>query len=138
MTQPITRTDPALRTDTVSRVSALLPGDVRRDRQAPIDEIVAHPTEQFDGLPAVPPHEVMEEVAAAFDRLDALRAERVTLRFEVPDNGRVRISVVGEDGEVRRLIPATEAIEIAAGDRPVLPPERVEDPDERPHFDLEA
>jgi hypothetical protein len=138
MSQPITRIDHPLRTDRVGGVTPLLPGDVRHGRRSPADEVSAHPAEQFDGLPAAPPPEVMEEVAAASHRLDALRAERVSLRFEVPDDGRVRITVVGEDGEVRRRIPATEAIEIAAGERPALPPERAPAPDEHAHIDLEA
>jgi hypothetical protein len=135
MTHQITSTDPRSATSPVARV---VPAHLRRADAPVVTDAYVTTAEHFDGIPAAPPVEVMAQVAAQFDRLDALRAEQVSLRFDTGDGPHVRIEVVGEDGEVRRRIPATEALQIAAGERPALPPERPEGPQGSFTFDREA
>jgi hypothetical protein len=124
--------------DSTTTVARVVPAHLRRDDAPALTDAYVTKLDGFDGIPAAPPLEVMAEVAAQFDRLDALRAEQVSLRFEAGEGNRVRIEVIGEDGEVRRRIPATEAMEIAVGERPVLPPERPEGTSDSFTFDREA
>jgi hypothetical protein len=124
--------------DSPTTVARVVPAHLRRDDAPALTDAYVTKLDGFDGIPATPPLEVMAEVAAQFDRLDALRAEHVSLRFDVSEGNRVRIEVIGEDGEVRRRIPVTEAMEIAAGERPVLPPERPEGSSDSFTFDREA
>lgn len=125
-------------TDPTTTVARVVPAHLRRDDAPVLTDAYVTRIDEFDGIPAAPPLEVMAEVAAQFDRLDALRAEQVSLRFDMGEGNRVRIEVVGEDGEVRRRIPATEALQIAAGERPALPPERPEVTADSFTFDMEA
>jgi hypothetical protein len=124
--------------DSTTTVARVVPAHLRTDDAPVLTDAYVEKLDGFDGIPSAPPLEVMAEVAAQFDRLDALRAEHVSLRFDVSESNRVRIEVVGEDGEVRRRIPVTEAMEIAAGERPVLPPSDPRGSDEPFTFDRKA
>lgn len=100
-----------------SRVPETGPSDPRRIPVTPTPEIpvTAADRQTFDGLPAEPPADVLAEVDAAMERLEALRDRRLTLRFEVSEGQRVRIEVVDDEGNVVRRVPAIEAIEIITG-----------------------
>jgi hypothetical protein len=110
--------------DSATAVARVVPAHLRRGTTPVLTDAYITKTEHFDGIPAAPPLEVMAEVAAQFDRLDALRADGVALRFDAGETGEMRIEVVGEDGEVHRRVGASEALAIAGGERPALAPHR--------------
>ena len=67
-------------------------------------------------IPVSPPAGVMREVEAASRRAEWLREQGQELHFEVDaDTGRVRVEVRNLDGEVIRVVPASEGLAIATG-----------------------
>jgi hypothetical protein len=104
-----------------SRVHETGPTDPRRVQVKPTPEVPVIAAEQqpFDVLPSEPPAEVLAEIGAAMDQLDALKERQLSLRFDVRDGQRLRIEVVDDEGNVIRTVPATEAIEIVTGQRSV-------------------
>src|SRR5919202_5342182 len=70
-----------------------------------------------EDIPASPPAHVMRDVEAAAQRADWLREQGRELHFDLED-GRLRIEVRDLNGRVVRVIPATEALEIATGGPP--------------------
>lgn len=125
--------------DRASRVLPTAPTDHRRDRPA-VQEPAVAPAEEaatFDGIPASPPDEVLAEIGEAMARLEALRADGVSVAFG--DGG--RIELVGDDG-TRREIPASELFDVVEGRRAADPSPPADPPPadgERPaHVDREA
>ena len=68
-----------------------------------------------DTLPASPPEHLFEEMAAAAEVADKLRAQARELHFETVGSGRVVVEVRDLDGNVIRTIPPAGALDIAAG-----------------------
>ena len=67
-------------------------------------------------IPLSPPAEVMRDVEAAARRAEWMREQGHELHFEIdPDTKRVRVEVRNLDGEVIRVIPASEGLAIATG-----------------------
>jgi hypothetical protein len=67
-------------------------------------------------LPASPPPEILDEIGAAADRVDALAALDRELHFRTDEeSGRVIIEVRDFEGNVIRTIPPTEALDVLAG-----------------------
>ena len=67
-------------------------------------------------IPVAPPAEVMRDVEAAARRADWMREQGQELHFEIdPDTRRVRVEVRNLNGEVVRVIPASEGLAIATG-----------------------
>jgi uncharacterized FlaG/YvyC family protein len=81
----------------------------------------ATPSARFDttqlGIPASPPSEVLDQVAAAADRVRELAAARRELHFERDkESGRVVVQVRDiASGEVIRTIPPSEALNVMSG-----------------------
>ena len=83
----------------------------------------APPGRPFEGavaaspdIPPSPPPEVMRDVEAAAQRVDWIREQGHELHFEVdPETRRVRVEVRNLEGEVVRVIPASEGLAIAIG-----------------------
>jgi hypothetical protein len=65
-------------------------------------------------IPASPPPHVLREVEAAARRAQWLREHGRELHFEL-DDGKLRVEVRDLNGRVVRVVPATEALEIATG-----------------------
>jgi hypothetical protein len=73
-------------------------------------------------LPSGPPPEVLEEVAAAWERAQAPLLEELVLDFgSEPALGRAWGELRLVDGALVERIPASEAIAIACGDAVLLP-----------------
>ena len=68
-----------------------------------------------DTLPASPPDSVLEEMFAASRAADRLHEQARELHFETVGNGRVVVQVRDLDGNVIRTIPASGALDVAAG-----------------------
>jgi len=103
-------------TDPASRPQAAAPvGPAEPASRVPASPDVAAGVsdERFDGIPASPPPEVLEQVEAGFARLQELREQGLELRYDVSDAARVRIELVDANGEVVRRVPPTEALEQA-------------------------
>ena len=67
-------------------------------------------------LPAFPPPEVQDEIGAAADRVDELRAQNRELHFRTDEEtGRVIIEVRDLEGTVIRTIPPADVLEVMAG-----------------------
>ncbi|MGH2947427.1 MAG: flagellar protein FlaG [Solirubrobacteraceae bacterium] len=67
-------------------------------------------------LPPSPPPEVLDEIGAAADRVDALAAANRELHFSIDeDTNRVVIQVRELDGTVIRTIPPSAALDVMAG-----------------------
>jgi hypothetical protein len=95
----IERTGPAQRTRSV-------------EAAAPAQPVAAV---TVDTLPASPPPQVLEEMAAAARVADTLREQARELHFETNGDGRVIVQVRDLDGNVIRTIPPAKALEVAAG-----------------------
>jgi len=65
-------------------------------------------------IPASPPPEVMRDVEAAARRVEWLREHGRELHFKL-DDGALRIEVCDLEGRVLRVVPSSEALEIATG-----------------------
>jgi flagellar protein FlaG len=73
--------------------------------------------DRTDVLPARPPRQVMDEVAAAARRVDELRAQGRELHFTTDEaSRRVVIQVRSLDGTVLRTIPPSKAIAVMSGE----------------------
>lgn len=69
-----------------------------------------------DALPAVPPPEVLNQMADAADTHERLRDQGRELRFaQGPDGGRARIEVRDRTGAVLRTLSTAQALAVAAG-----------------------
>jgi hypothetical protein len=67
-------------------------------------------------LPPSPPPEVLDEIGAAADRVDALAALDRELHFRKDaESGRVIIEVRDFEGNVIRTIPPSEALDVLGG-----------------------
>jgi uncharacterized FlaG/YvyC family protein len=67
-------------------------------------------------LPASPPPEILDEIGAAADRVDALAALDRELHFRKDkESGRVIIEVRDFEGNVLRTIPPSEALDVLGG-----------------------
>ncbi len=67
-------------------------------------------------LPPSPPPEVLDDIGAAADRVDALAAADRELHFSIDeDTNRVVIQVRDLDGNVLRTIPPSAALDVMAG-----------------------
>ena len=65
---------------------------------------------------ASPPPKVLEEVAAAGRRAEQLAADNRELHFaKDPTSGRIVVEVRDLDGNVLRVIPPSEALELMSG-----------------------
>lgn len=107
--------------ESCTAVAPIAPAHGRRAEDAVRTEPPVTEAGRFDGVPAEPPHEVMAEVAAAFDRLDGLHEQGLSVRFDVGEGSPLRVHVVDAEADVRRQVPASEALRIVAGERPALP-----------------
>lgn len=67
-----------------------------------------------DSIPDAPPPAVMRDVEAAAQRAEWMHEQGRELHFQMND-GRLRIEVRDLKGGVVRVIPATEALNIATG-----------------------
>jgi flagellar protein FlaG len=77
---------------------------------------VGRPGKEFRLPEAGPPPELRAEMDAAARVAQELRAQGRELRFEHDDvSGRIRVEVRDLDGNVLREIPASKALDIAAG-----------------------
>jgi flagellar protein FlaG len=68
-----------------------------------------------DTLPASPPDDVLEQMSAASRVVEALHEQGRELHFEQLGEGRVQVQVRDLDGNVIRTIPASKALDVAAG-----------------------
>lgn len=67
-------------------------------------------------LPPSPPAEVLDEVAAARDRVAELAADNRELHFSTDkETGRVIVQVRDLEGNVIRTIPPSDALQVMAG-----------------------
>jgi hypothetical protein len=67
-------------------------------------------------VPASPPQEVLDQMASAAQRHDALSAQGRELRFSRDEqSGRTRIEVRDRGGNVLRTLSPAQALEVAAG-----------------------
>jgi hypothetical protein len=67
-------------------------------------------------MPASPPPEILDEIGAAADRVDALAALDRELHFRKDEeSGRVIIEVRDFEGNVIRTIPPSEALDVLGG-----------------------
>ena len=65
-------------------------------------------------LPASPPDELLEELAAAYDRVEALSDSGLELHFDT-ESGRLEIELRLTDGTPLRAVRPSEALDIATG-----------------------
>lgn len=78
---------------------------------APADRV-----ELSSGIPASPPDEVLDQIGAAAQAYEDLRARGRELRFSTSDrSGQLVIEVRDLDGRVLQRIPPTEALAVASG-----------------------
>lgn len=76
----------------------------------------AHPPVTADVIPPAPPAEVLEDVAAAAERAEALAAANRELHFaKDPESGRIIVQVRDLDGNVVRTIPPSQALDVMSG-----------------------
>jgi flagellar protein FlaG len=69
-----------------------------------------------DVIPASPPVEVSEEVARAAERAQELHDANRELHFaKDPESGRIVVEVRDLDGNVLRIIPPSEALDVMSG-----------------------
>lgn len=73
------------------------------------------PAVRVETIPASPPPDVLEQMQAAAQVAEQLRAQERELHFEPTGSGRVVIQVRDLDGKVIRTVPPAEALSIAAG-----------------------
>lgn len=70
----------------------------------------------FDALPASPPPEVLEQMAAAAKTYDALAAQGRELRFaRDTQSGRTAIEVRDRAGRLLKTLSPAQALDVAAG-----------------------
>jgi hypothetical protein len=94
----------------VSRIGRVAPDP------APAGAISGDTAVKADTFPTQPPPEVKDAIGVAAHVYNMLAADQRELHFELnPDNERVTIQVRDLDGRVLRTIPASKALEIAAG-----------------------
>lgn len=127
-------------TDRTTRITPAAPLEGRRRERAPVEDapVPAREAATFDGIPASPPDDVLAEVDAAMEHLEALRAAGTSVSFETGASG-LRIELVGDDG-VRREIGAAELFDVASGRAPgsTAPPEEPAQDPAASHVDREA
>ena len=87
----------------------------RTDRAKPAAASQVAAAVTVDTLPASPPESVLEEMSAAGEVAQTLRAQARELHFETLGNGRVVVQVRDLDGNVLRTIPPAMALDVAAG-----------------------
>ncbi len=134
-------------TDPTRRIDRARPVPPARGpkRERPIPEAAVPPVAgaTFDGIPASPPDEVLEQIDAARGQLDALHARGAAVEFETGADSRVRAVLVEADG-TRRELAASELFDVVAGrgTDPAAGSSTVadDDPDDAPapHFDGKA
>jgi hypothetical protein len=74
------------------------------------------PAATVDALPSRPPLEVLQEMEAASRRYDELRSQQRELHFKHDATAnRVVVEVRDLEGNVRRTIPPSKALDIIAG-----------------------
>ncbi|MEA2479114.1 MAG: hypothetical protein QOJ07_1036 [Thermoleophilaceae bacterium] len=72
--------------------------------------------DSFDATPSRPPDDVLDQIAAAGQRYDELRAQKRELHFAAdPTSNRVVVQVRDLDGNVLRTIPPSKALDIISG-----------------------
>ncbi len=70
----------------------------------------------LDTVPASPPQEVLDQMASAAQRHEALSAQGRELRFSRDEqSGRTRIEVRDRGGNVLKTLSPAQALEVAAG-----------------------
>ena len=85
-------------------------------RTAPAE--AATPVKAPAGIPASPPPEVLSAMDDAARTLAELRAQQISLKFEVDDaTHRVRVTVSDGEGRVLRQVPASELGSFLGGGR---------------------
>ena len=85
------------------------------DAAAPAERLAA-PVDVALSIPAAPPEELREEMAAAAARVDQLRSQGREIRFERDfESGRVTVEVRDLNGNVIRTIPPSTMLDILAG-----------------------
>jgi hypothetical protein len=73
-------------------------------------------TVALDTIPASPPQEVLEQMASAAQRHEALSTQGRELRFSRDEqSGRTRIEVRDRGGNVLKTLSPAQALEVAAG-----------------------
>jgi flagellar protein FlaG len=73
---------------------------------------------QLDMIPASPPQELYQQIDAAAQRVDELRADGRELHFSYNNSEkRVQIEVRDLKGNVLRTIPPSKALSVATGDK---------------------
>jgi uncharacterized FlaG/YvyC family protein len=69
-----------------------------------------------DIIPSTPPHDVLDQVAAAGQRFQELRGQQRELHFTHDDEAnRVVVQVRDLDGNVVRTIPPSKALDVISG-----------------------
>jgi flagellar protein FlaG len=92
------------------------PASVASRPAAAADQATPTPAVRADVIPASPPPEVADEVAAAFLRAAQLADAGRELHFaEDPGSGRIVVEVRDLDGTVVRTIAPSEALDIMSG-----------------------
>jgi uncharacterized FlaG/YvyC family protein len=72
--------------------------------------------DRVDTTPSRPPEEVLDQIAAASDRYEQLRAQQRELHFaHDPSTNRVVVEVRDLEGNVLRTIPPSKALDVIAG-----------------------
>jgi hypothetical protein len=115
-TQGVTGAEAPSRTSAAAEVAAssAVRGVVGGTRPASVDSSVS-----LEAVPATPPQEVLEQMAEAGQRYEALSAQGQELHFTRDADGNVAtLEVRGAGGEVLKSLSLAEAVDLAAGVQP--------------------
>ena len=86
------------------------------ERVVPAVPVPSTEAVSVDAIPSTPPAELYEEMNAASQRVDQLRAEGRELHFSYDEHeGRVQIEVRDLEGKVIRTIPPSKLLDVAGG-----------------------
>jgi hypothetical protein len=103
----------AVRSDSI----ALSPGtDGATLEETTVHHGQPHDAVELDAIPAVPPPEVMDAISVAARAPDRLAADGKELRFTLDrPTGKVRVELYDLEGNLIREVPASTALDVAAG-----------------------
>jgi hypothetical protein len=76
------------------------------------------PLDPATGFPASPPPDALAALDRAAKVASELRARKLDVQFDAPDDGPVRVKVVDEGGKVLHTIPVAHALDLLSGDGP--------------------
>ncbi|MEV4422500.1 hypothetical protein AB0L40_21360 [Patulibacter sp. NPDC049589] len=126
--------------DRATRITPATPLDQRRPERPPVEETGARAVEDaasFDGIPATIPDEVLAEIGGALDRLEELRADGTSVRFDAGSGSGAGIELHGADGTIRE-IGASELFDVVSGERAATTAPADVPPAVTPRVDREA